>query len=171
MITIQPEKEEYYNAIHEIDVLAFGREDEAELVNKLRESMNFIPGLSLVALKDGKVVGHILFSPVTIHTKKGVLPALALAPMAVQPEFQNKRIGSELVRQGLERCRNLGHRVVIVVGHPTYYPRFGFTSARAKGLEAPFPVPDEAFMVIELAAGALNDISGMVIYPPAFGGA
>jgi len=105
MITIQSEEKEYYNAIHEIDVLAFGREDEAELVNKLRKSKNFIPGLSLVALKDGEVVGHILFSPVAIHTKRGILPALALVPMAVQPEFQNKGVGSDLVRQGLERCR------------------------------------------------------------------
>jgi putative acetyltransferase len=88
--------------------------------------------------------------------------------MAVHPEFQNRGIGSELVRQGLERCRKLGYKVVIVVGHPTYYPRFGFISARAKGLETPFPVPDEAFMVIELTPGALNGISGMIIYPPAF---
>ena len=170
MITIQPEKEKYYTAIHEINVLAFGREDEAELVNKLRRSTDFIPGLSLVALKDGKVVGHILFSPISIRTERSILPTLALAPMAVHPEFQNREVGSELIRQGLERCRNLGHKGVIVVGHPTYYPRFGFTSARAKGLEAPFPVPDEAFMVIELAPGALNGISGMVIYTPAFEG-
>jgi putative acetyltransferase len=90
--------------------------------------------------------------------------------MAVQPEFQNQGIGSELVRQGMERCRNLGYGIIIVVGHPTYYPRFGFTPAREKGLEAPFPVPDEAFMVIELTPGALNGISGIVIYPPAFEG-
>jgi putative acetyltransferase len=168
MITIQPEKEEYYTAIHELNVFAFGREDEAELVNKLRKSSDFVQELSLVAVKDKKVVGHILFSPVAIHTKKRILPALALAPMAVHPEFQNRGIGSELVRQGLERCRKLGYKVVIVVGHPTYYPRFGFISARAKGLETPFPVPDEAFMVIELTPGALNGISGMIIYPPAF---
>jgi len=169
MITIQPEKEEYYTAIHELNVVAFGREDEAELVNKLRRSIDFIPRLSLVALIDGKVVGHILFSPVFIRTESTILPTLALAPMAVLPEFQNRGVGSELIREGLERCRTLGHKVVIVVGHPTYYPRFGFSSARAKGLEAPFPVPDEAFMVIELVPGALNGISGMVIYPPAFG--
>jgi len=171
MIKIQPEKREYDTAIHEINVLAFGREDEARLVENLRKSPDFIPELSLVAVKDKMVVGHILFSRIAIQTKTGSLSPMSLAPMAVHPEFQKQGIGSKLVRQGLERCRNLGYKVVIVVGHPNYYPRFGFTSARAKGLEAPFLVPDEAFMVIEIAPGALNGISGMVIYPPAFEGA
>jgi putative acetyltransferase len=168
MITIQPEKEGYYTAIYELNVLAFGREDEAKLLETLRKTSGFIPDFSLVALKEGRVIGHILFTSIAIQTKNDTLPALALAPMALHPEFQNRGIGSELVRQGLERCRKLGYKVVIVVGHPTYYPRFGFISARAKGLGAPFPVPDEAFMVIELTPGALNGISGMIIYPPAF---
>jgi len=170
MIKIQPEKGEYDTAIHEINVLGFGREDEARLVENLRKSPDFIPELSLVAVKDKRVIGYILFSRVTIQTKVGSFPALALAPMAVHPEFQKQGIGSKLKRQEFARCRNLGYKVVIVVGHPNYYPRFGFTSARAKGLEAPFPVPDEVFMVIEIAPGALNGISGMVIYPPAFDG-
>ena len=90
--------------------------------------------------------------------------------MAVHPEFQKQGIGSKLVQQGLVRCRKLGHQLIVVVGHPDYYPRFGFTSARAKGLEAPFPVPDEAFMVVELTEGGLNMITGMVRYPPEFEG-
>jgi putative acetyltransferase len=171
MIKIQPEKGEYYTAIHEINVLGFGLENEARLVENLRKSPDFIPELSLVAVKDKRVVGHILFSRIAIQTKTGSFPAMSLAPMAVHPKFQKQGIGSKLIRQGLERCRNLGYKVVIVVGHPNYYPRFGFTSARAKGLEAPFPVSDEAFMVIELASGALKGISGMVIYPPACEGA
>jgi putative acetyltransferase len=97
-------------------------------------------------------------------------PALALAPMAVHPEFQNQGIGSRLVMEGLERYRSLGHRIVVVLGHPKYYPRFGFTSARAKGLEAPFPVPDEAFMVAELVPGGLDTVSGMTVYPAPFEG-
>ncbi len=169
MITVQPEGEAHYTAIHEINTLAFGRDNEAGLVKKLRKSTNFIPELSLVSIKSGKVVGHILFSRINIETKTGSVPALALAPMAVYPEFQNRGNGSKLIRQGLERCRYLGYKVVIVVGHPTYYPRFGFTSARAKGLKAPLPLPEEAFMVIELDPDALNGISGMVIYPPEFG--
>ena len=88
--------------------------------------------------------------------------------MAVRPEFQNQGIGSELVRQGLNECQRLGHKVVVVVGHPRYYPRFGFSSARAKGLEAPFQVSDEAFMAFELIPGILEGMSGMVKYPPAF---
>jgi putative acetyltransferase len=170
MVTIQPEKEKYHTAIHEINTLAFGQENEAELLERLRMSTSFIAELSLVAVKDERVIGHIVFSPVAIQTKEKALPALALAPMAVHPEFQGLGIGSELVRQGLERCRSLRYGVVVVVGHSTYYPRFGFTPARKKGLEAPFPVPDEAFMAIELTPSALNGISGMVIYPPAFEG-
>jgi putative acetyltransferase len=88
--------------------------------------------------------------------------------MAVHPDFQNRGIGSALVRQGLEICRDLGHAVVVVVGHPDYYPRFAFTSARAQGLEAPFPVPDEAFLAIELVPGSLRGVKGSVVYPPAF---
>lgn len=82
---------------------------------------------------------------------------------------QKKGIGSELVRKGLDECRRLGYTVVVVVGHPEYYPSFGFVSARSKGLEAPFPVPDEAFMVTELVPGALDGIRGRVIYSPEFG--
>jgi len=168
VITVRPERIEDYTAIHEVHVLAFGREVEARLVESLRQSTNFTPELSLVAVKNGRVVGHILFSPVIIETQKGAISAMALAAMAVQPKLQNQGIGSELVRQGLKECHLLGLKVVVVVGHPTYYPRFGFSSARAKGLEAPFQVPDEAFMVLELIPEALDGISGMVKYPPAF---
>ncbi|UCD57603.1 MAG: N-acetyltransferase, partial [Candidatus Hydrogenedentota bacterium] len=115
-----------------------------------------------------QIVGHILFTPIIIETQRGAVSALALAPMAVRPEFQNQGVGSELVRQGLKECRRLGHKVVVVVGHPTYYPRFGFSSARAKGLEAPFHVSDEAFLALELVPAALDGRSGMVKYPSEF---
>jgi putative acetyltransferase len=169
MITIRPETAEDYAAIREVNALAFGREVEARLVEALRGLPDFIPELSLVAIEAGRVVGHILFSPMVIETKDGAVPALALATIAIRPEFQNQGIGSELVRDGLERCRNLGHRIVVVVGHPAYYPRFGFSPARERGLQAPFPVPDEAFLALELAPGALDGVVGMVSYPPAFG--
>jgi putative acetyltransferase len=168
MITIRPETAEDYAAIHEVNALAFGREEEARLIEALRRLPDFVPELSLVAIEAGQIVGHILFSPMVIETKDGAVPALALAVLAVRPEFQNQGIGSELVFGGLERCRALGHRIVVVVGHPAYYPRFGFSPARARGLEAPFPVPDEAFMVLELAPGALGGVAGMVRYPPPF---
>ena len=167
-VTIRPERLEDYEAIDQVNRLAFGQDDEARLVRALREADGFDPTLSLVAVRDDRLVGHILFSPVTIATTGGSVSALALAPMAVHPEVQNQGIGSRLVRDGLEVCRRLDHLIVVVVGHPDYYPRFGFTPARARGLEAPFQVPDEAFRVLELIPGALDGVAGMVHYPPAF---
>jgi len=168
MITVRPETTDDFAAIHEVNELAFGREVEAQLIEALRASPEFIPELSLVAIDGDRVVGHILFCPLAIETKDGDVPALALGVLAVRSEFQKQGIGSRLVRDGLKRCRTLEHRIVVVVGHPEYYPRFGFSPARARGLEAPFPVPDEAFMVLELAPGALDAIAGMVRYPPPF---
>lgn len=170
-LEIRPERPEDKVAIWEINRLAFGSEAEPTLVDKIRQSAGFIPQLSLVAVRQGRIVGHILFSLIEIRMDDRpdqLMPALSLAPMAVYPDFQNQGIGSALVRQGLEICRDLGHAVVVVVGHPAYYPRFGFTSARAKGLEAPFPVPDEAFLAIELVPRSLNGVRGSVVYPPAF---
>jgi len=169
MTTIRPETAEDYAAIREVTLLAFDQEKEAQLVEDLRGLSDFIPELSLVAVQDGQVVGHILFSPMVIETERGAVPALSLAPLSVRPECQNQSVGSQLVREGLERCRSLGHEVVVVVGHPDYYPRFGFSSARAKGLEAPFEVPDEAFLVLELAPGALDGVAGTIKYPPPYG--
>ena len=168
MTTIRPETAEDYEAIREVNQLAFGREEEARLVEALRRLPDFIPELSLVGIEAGRVVGHILFSPMVIETQEGAVPALALAVLAVRPEFQNQGIGSELVRDGLERCRSLGHRIVVVIGHPKYYPRFGFSPARAQGLKVPFPVPYEAFLALELVPGALDGLAGMVKYPPPF---
>jgi putative acetyltransferase len=169
VITVRAERPEDYAGIHEVNRLAFGRENEARLVEALRKSEGFIPELSLVALKeDGAVIGHILFDPITVLMKEGSLPALALAPLAVLPEFQRQGIGSALVRKGLEECLREGHKVVVVIGHPDYYPRFGFSSARARGLDVAFPVPDEAFLVLELVPGILNGVPGTVQYPPAF---
>lgn len=170
MLEIRAEKKEDQPAIYEVNKLAFGQEDESRLVDALRESDDFIYELSLVAVKEEKVVGHILFSPIAIETKEGYVRVLSLAPMAVLPEFQRQGIGSELVRHGLKECERFGHEVVVVIGHPEYYPRFGFTSARVKGLEAPFEVPDEAFMVLEIKEGALDGINGTIKYPPAFDG-
>jgi putative acetyltransferase len=167
-ITIRKETPADRAAIFEVNLRAFGQPGEATLVDALRRDGDFIPALSLVAERDGTVVGHILFPPVTIESKTGSVPALALAPMAVLPELQRHGIGSLLVREGLAACRRLGHRIVIIVGHPEYYQRFGFTPARVKGIEAPFPVPDEAFMVLALTEGSLEGVHGTVRYPPAF---
>jgi putative acetyltransferase len=153
-------------AIHAVNAQAFGRDNEARLIDLLRSSPAFIAELSLVAIDAAQVVGHILFSRIHIRTPGRDVPALALAPMAVLPERHHQGIGSALIRSGLDACRRLGHQIVIVVGHPRYYPRFGFLSASAKGLEAPYP--DAAFMVQELTPGALTGVRGVVEYPAAF---
>jgi len=165
---IRPEKKTDYTAIHKVNELAFGGRAEADLIDDLRKTDSFIPELSLVAIQNQEVIGHILFSAIVIKSEKYVISALALAPMAVHPEFQNKGVGSKLVFRGLEDCRNLGHKIVVVIGHPGYYPRFGFLPARDRGLQVLFPVPDEAFMVLELVPGALKSAKGEIIYPPPF---
>jgi len=168
MMIIRPEKKKDYKAIYKVNELAFVGRAEADLIEDLRKTDSFIPELSLVAIQNQAIIGHILFSLIVIKSKKQVIPALALAPMAVRPEFQNKGLGSKLVLRDLENCRRLGHRIVVVIGHPGYYPRFGFLPARDKGLQVPFPVPDEAFMVLELVPGALKAAQGQIIYPPPF---
>jgi len=167
-VGIRAETADDLAAIRRVNVAAFGRENEARLVQTLRSSPGFIRDLSLVAADADHVVGHILFSSIRILSGVSPIAALALAPMAVLPGLQSRGLGSRLVRAGLGECRRLGHRIVIVVGHPAYYPRFGFSPARACGLEAPFPVPDPAFLALELVPGALAAARGLVEYPPAF---
>ena len=113
-------------------------------------------------------MGHVLFSALPIVTERETVDSLALAPVAVLPEFQNRGVGSQLIRTGLDLCRRQGHRIVIVLGHPTYYPRFGFSAALAKPLESPYA--GDSFMALELVDGALQGIQGRVEYPPPFGG-
>lgn len=151
-------------SIRAVNKAAFGGSDEADLVDKLRGEHAV---LSLVAELEGDIVGHIMFSRMWINTLAGLVSAVALAPMAVLPEHQHKGIGGLLIQHGLELLRGRGERIVIVVGHPDYYPRFGFSSDKAKLLESPFP--SEAFMATELSAGALDGVRGSVVYPPAFG--
>jgi putative acetyltransferase len=166
MLIIRAETEADYPAVHEVNERAFGRAGEADLVDALRR--NAEPQISLVGEIDERVVGHIFFSPVLIESEASRFTALGLAPMAVLPEFQNQSIGSQLVRRGLEECRSLGHEVVVVLGHPGYYPRFGFVPAKRKGLWCEYDVPDEAFMVVELRVGALAGRRGVVKYRPEF---
>jgi len=151
--------------VRKVNEAAFGRSDEADLIDRL-----FAEGavlLSLVAEVDGQIVGHILFSRMTVETDQGPVAAVSLAPMAVLPEQQGHQIGSELVRRGLAQLRDQGERIVIVLGHKHYYPRFGFSSEMARHLASPFP--PEAFMALELCDGALTGVRGAVRYPAAFG--
>jgi putative acetyltransferase len=168
-ITICPERAGDRKAIYEVNLAAFGTEYEPQLVDNVRNSEGFIPELSLVALKGNSVVGHCLFSPITIEDAGSRTPALSLTPVAVLPALQNQGIGSALIRRGIDDARRLGHKIVVIIGHPLYYPRFGFVPARAKGLTVSFKVPDGVFMVMELVPDALSGVSGMVVFPPAFG--
>jgi putative acetyltransferase len=168
---IRPETPTDIAAIYAVNQLAFdGRQAESDLVEAIRLSDDFIPGLSLVAEVNGRVVGHILFSQIHIQTESENIPALSLAPMAVLPEHQDQGIGSSLVRHGLAECRRLGHTIVIVLGHPDYYPRFGFSAKLAQALECPYGEVGGAWMALELVPGALAGVHGRVVYPPAFEG-
>lgn len=127
---------------------AFGQAPEADLVDRLRENC---PGiLSLVAIQDNQIVGHIAFSPVRIEDDKTV-DGMGLGPMAVLPEFQHQGIGSRMVQAGIEILKNQGSPFIIVLGHPEYYPRFGFEQASHSDIHSQWEgVPDEAFMILIL---------------------
>jgi putative acetyltransferase len=154
------------DAVARVNTAAFGQPQEAAIVARLRGIAD--PYLSLVALLDERIVGHILFTPVTIRAETSVSGALGLGPMAVEPQHQGRGIGSALVRAGLDACRRRSHFVVFVVGHPEYYPRFGFQPAAPQGLHFHSAEFDPAFMVIELVPGALAGRTGWVEFLPPF---
>jgi len=167
-ICIRPEEHRDRAAIRRINESAFGGAEEANLVDALRAKVS--PFLSLVSTQeiDSNPIGHILFTPVTVRGSEAGTPALALAPLAVLPEYQSRGHGSALVRTGLQACREAGYYIIFVVGYPTYYPRFGFKPARALGFECEFPVSDEVFMVTELEQGVLEGVRGTVYYHELF---
>lgn len=162
---IREETDTDRDSVRAINLAAFDTAAEADLVDALRHQAS--PAISLVAEHRGDLVGHILFTPVEIGDHPTLRP-MGLAPMAVLPEFHNRGIGSELVRHGIGWCRGLGIDAVVVLGHPEFYPRFGFRPASTWGLRCEYEVPDEAFMALELVPGALLDVSGQVRYHPAF---
>ncbi|MCP3959870.1 MAG: N-acetyltransferase [bacterium] len=163
---IRPEIEDDAAAVRAVNEAAFDSPAEANLVAVLREQAR--PVISLVAEDAGEVVGHILFSPVTLpgHPE---LHIMGLAPMAVLPKHQRRGVGSALVRAGIEKCEKLGASAVVVLGHPEYYPRFGFVPAARFGIGCEYDVPEEVFMALELRAGHLADAAGKVRYHAAFG--
>ncbi|MFZ5883050.1 MAG: GNAT family N-acetyltransferase [Chloroflexota bacterium] len=166
-LIIRPETPADIPAIFHVHQRAFGRDNEARLVNKLRGENAIV--LSLVAQVDEAIVGHILFSPVTIRDGETEWQALGLGPVAVLPEFQNQGIGSKLIRAGLAELKAQGHGIVIVLGHAEYYPRFGFKPSKPLGIQWEVNVPEEVFMVAELKEGALHGRTGIVRYHPLFG--
>lgn len=159
-----------YLAVGELNRLAFNQESEAKLVDMLRKNESvFIPELSIVAEIDNEIAGYILFTHIEIvEAAIPVATSLALAPVAVAPSFQGKGIGGRLIETGLDKAASLGFGSVIVLGHPGYYPRFGFLPASKWDIKCPYDVPADAFMARELFAGALENVPGTVRYPKEF---
>jgi len=167
VITIRPEQPDDIPAVHSINEKAFGQPTEANLVDTLRAACP--KALSLVALSDGRIVGHILFTPVTIQTTTGEIQGMGLAPMAVVPERQRQGIGSHLVEAGLKALRQQACPFVIVLGYPEYYPRFGFVPASRHGLACQWEgVADDAFMVLILDEAPMAAVSGVARYRDEF---
>jgi len=164
MTTIRREQLRDWPAVHAVHAAAFPTDAEARLVDCLRA--NGRAAISLVADANGQIVGHILFSPVTIGGQ-AVAGALGLAPVAVIPSCQRQGIGGELIRAGLAACRDVGCGLVVLLGHPEYYPRFGFQRASQFGLTNEYGA-DEAFMVLELRHGAIPAGGGLVQYAAEF---
>ena len=166
-IAIRPEAPADFEAIRTVHAEAFGQPDEADLVERLRDDGEFVAALS--AVRDGHVVGHIVFSRLPITAVNRKIAGAALAPLAVLPRWQRHGAGSVLVRSGLRHCAGLGIEAVVVLGHPTYYPRFGFSATLAQQLQAPFSGP--AFMATALLPEAGEHLrnGATVRYARAFG--
>jgi putative acetyltransferase len=167
-IEVREERPADIQRIRELNLLAFGQPEEADIVDRLRHNCGDI--LSMVALKDNTVVGHLLFSPIVIEGDSGALQGMALGPMAVLPEFQRQGVGSELMTTGISQMKKRGCPFLILIGHPEYYPRFGFLPARGLGIECEWEVPDEAFMMLVLDEATMNGVTGTAKYRPEFSG-
>lgn len=145
--------------------------DEHNLVKRLRKCGHYIPELSLIAELDDAVIGHIMFSKILIRSASGEAHgSLALAPVSVRPDYQGQGIGSALIEEGHRIAASHHHASVVLLGYPEYYSRFGYQAASRWGIKAPFDVPDDTFMALELTKGALDNVSGVVEYPSEFFG-
>ena len=164
-IGIRPEADADKAAVFEVNAAAFPTEAEGKLVDTLRVSAD--PFISLVAVDEQDVVGHIMFTPVTLEPFDN-LQLMGLAPMAVSPSRQRGGIGTELVKAGLDRCRALGIGAVAVLGHPEFYPRFGFRPSSQWGIKCEYDVPEDVFVLLGLAADYLQNKQGIIRYHAAF---
>lgn len=172
-IKIRQEREKDYKQSEIVVEKAFEHAEHSDhkehiLVAKLRKSDIFLPELSLVAELDGEIVGHIMFTKLVIGDGEKKYDSLALAPISVLPAYQGKGIGGKLVRESLTIAKKMGFKSVIVLGHEKYYPRFGFKPASLWGIKAPFEVPDEVFMALELENKSLDGVRGTVVYGKEF---
>jgi len=167
-VAIRPETEKDYEEITRIHNLAFSRINEGKLVENLRKTPRFVSELSLVAEYENRIIGHVLFYPIKINSGTTKCDSLSLAPISVHPNYQNRGIGSKLIEKGLETAKRLGFKSVIVLGHPKYYPRFGFEVASNWGICAPFDAPDDVFFAMELTKEGLKNCRGKVEFPKEF---
>ena len=165
---VRPEQPQDIAAIRYVNEQAFGGSAEANAIEALRD--RGAATLSLVAVIADQVVGHLFFSPATIESPNRSWPGLGLAPLSVLPDYQRQGIGTALMNAGLEECRRLGHECIIVLGHPAYYPRFGFKRASRYNVRFEFEAPDEACMILALQPGALDGIRGVAKYQPEWSG-
>ena len=159
MIEIREEGPDDTAAIREVNQRAFGGDQEANIVDALRS--NGAGLLSLVATLNGRVVGHIMYSPITVDDKA---TGAALGPMAVLPEHQRDGIGSKLIEAGTSKLKEAGHPFIIVLGHANYYPRFGFKPASTLGIKCEWEVPDDVFMLLVLHQSKVQGVSGLAKY-------
>jgi putative acetyltransferase len=164
VIIVRPELPGDRDAIRRVNELAFEGSVEADIVDALRDSDAWLASLSLVAEDGTGIVGHALFSLVRLDSGPELL---SLGPMAVLPERQRMGVGSALVRRGVRHARGTEYPLVVVLGHPDYYPRFGFRPARQYEIETPYDAPDEAWMALRLPAYD-DRVRGTVLYPPAW---
>ncbi|MEH0153966.1 N-acetyltransferase [Limibacter armeniacum] len=169
MAIIRTANTEDLQQISKVVTAAFNQANEARLVEALYQSTAFVPALSLVAEEEKQAIGHILFTKINIENQRGDChESLALAPVSVLPELQGKGIGGQLIKKGIEASRLEGFDSIVVLGHDTYYPRFGFEPASKWNIQAPFPVENKYFMAMELVPEALQNVQGTVIYPNEF---
>lgn len=162
MIDIRTEQTADIEAIRAVNTLAFGQDQEARIVDALRDNGGVL--VSLVAVHESRVVGHILFSPATIEASGRRVTGAALGPMAVLPEYQRQGIGGRLIETGLRMLRDRGCPFAIVLGHAAYYPRFGFEPASGRAVRCEWDVPDEAFMLLVIDSTVMHNVSGIAKY-------
>ena len=166
---IRSETENDFDSIRSVNDLAFDRPEESRLVDNLRQLPEFDPRLSLVAEREGKVIGHALFFPIYIQGEDGEeYPCLSLGPIAVVPEYQKRGIGGVLIEAGHRTALELDYTAVLLLGHPEYYPRFGYLPAEKWELTNPWQIEGDPWMGVELVKGALECKAGLAVYPQAF---
>lgn len=162
MIHVREERPEDVVSIREVNRRAFGQDQEGNIVDALRSNGAVL--LSLVAMQDDQVVGHVLYSPISVGSATGA----ALGPMAVVPEFQRQGVGGTLIETGNRIIKDRGYPFIIVLGHAEYYPRFGFVPARSRGIQCEWDVPDDVFMLLVLDEEKMRGVSGISKYRQEF---